>query len=176
MRISCVSNLKQIGLSYRVWEGDYSQHFPMAVAETNGGTMKFVTGANAFRHFQVMSNELGAPIVLVCPADNSRAHATNFNLNNSNISYFVGVDANSTNAQMLLTGDRNITNGTPVKNGILELTTARPGAWTEEIHKHAGNIGFADGSVAQFSTSGLRSTITNTTISTNRLQMPILTP
>jgi prepilin-type processing-associated H-X9-DG protein len=34
--------------------------------------------------------------------------------------------------------------------------------WTGDIHKHAGNIGFADGSVAQVNTDRLRKTLQST--------------
>ena len=129
LRVTCLSNLKQIGLAYRVWEGDQRVVFPMEVSETNGGTMEFTSGPNAFHHFQIMSNELSTPKILFCPAetDRNRFVATNWNINNSNISFFVGVDAAETNAQMILSGDHNITNGTPIKNGLLELGTNQLG-------------------------------------------------
>jgi hypothetical protein len=106
-RIYCINHLMQIGLSCRVWEGDHTNLYPMQVSSTNGGTMDFIMGPNAFRHFQVMSNELSTPKVLICPAesDRMRAQATNFDfLRNSNISYFVGIDANETNPQLILSG------------------------------------------------------------------------
>lgn len=196
-RIQCVNNLKQIGLAYRIWEGDHGNEYPMAVSETNGGTMEFDTGLNAFRHFLVMSNELSTPEVLLCPAESDQrrvsasAFAFNLNgtfdpttgepiagpisfLNNSNISYFVGVDARETNAMMILSGDRNITNGLPVKNGLLELTTNQLAGWTAEMHNKVGNILLADGSVQEVSISGLQNLIANTGVETNRLQMPVL--
>lgn len=178
-RIQCVSFLKQIGLSYRVWEGDNKDLYPMHVPGTNGGTMDFITGPYAFRHYQVMSNELSTPVVLICPAESDRLRTTavNFNfINNSNISYFVGLDANETNPQLLLAGDRNITNGTPTKNGVLNVGTSNPAGWTAEMHNGVGNLALADGSVQQISIRGLRTSITNTSLATNRLQMPILTP
>jgi competence protein ComGC len=178
-RISCVSCLKQIGLGTRVWEGDHTNLYPMQVSSTNGGTMDFITGPNAFRHFQVMSNELSTPWVLICSAesDRIRARATNFDfLSNSNVSYFVGIDANETNPQMILSGDRNITNGTAVKNGLLDLTTNKDAGWTAELHKGVGNFGLSDGSVQQVSITGLRVSVANTGLATNRLQMPVLTP
>ncbi len=187
-RIQCNNNLKQIGLAFRVWEGDNHDKFPMAVSQTNGGTMEFVTGANAFRHFQVMSNEMSTPWVLSCPADVRQDHllATTFGppdakhkvqfLNNSNLSFFVGVDADQTNPQMVLSGDCNITNGTTVQNGILKLTTVSPGGWTSEMHNGAGNIALADGSVQELGTVHLKGTIANTGMETNRLQMPVLGP
>src|SRR5215472_13254462 len=128
LRIQCVNNLKQTGLAYHVWEGDHGDQYPMAVSETNGGSMEFTTGPNAFRHYLVMSNELSTPRILVCPADSgaNRFYATNWNIGNSNISYFVGVDAKEAFVTTFLSGDRNITNGSPLKNWLLELTTNSP--------------------------------------------------
>lgn len=179
LRISCVNNMMQIGLANRVWEGDHKDLYPMQVAGTNGGTMDFITGPNVFRHFQVMSNQLSTPYILICPAesDRNRFRATNFaQLSNSNISYFVGVDANETNPQLILAGDRNLTNGTLIKNGILELTTNTPAGWTAELHREVGNVALADGSVQQISSMGMRTAVENTGLATNRLQMPILGP
>ncbi len=180
IRIACVSNLKQTGLAFKIWKGDNVGRYPMAVPITNGGSMEFTTGPNVFRHFQVMSNELSSPIVVICPSEeviNLRRPATNFtDFNNSNISYFVGVDATDTNANMVLAGDHNITNGTPLRNGLLELTAGRSASWTAEMHKEVGNIALADGSVQQESPAGLQNQISNTGVATNRLQMPVLEP
>lgn len=178
-RISCNNNLKQVGLAYSVWGGDHKDTYPMQVAGTNGGTMDFITGPNAWRHYQVMSNELSTPLVLICPAetDHMRAAAATFDfLRNSNLSYFVGLDANETNPQLILAGDRNVTNGTSVKNGVLDLTTNTPAGWTAEMHNGVGNLTLADGSVQQVSTLGLRTSVANTSLATNRLQMPVLGP
>lgn len=178
LRIQCVNNLKQTGLAYRIWEGDHGGFYPQGTSQTLGGTMEFATGPNAFRHFQRMSNELSTPKVVLCPADNDDRWsivATNFiNFNNSNISYFVGIVANESNASMMLGGDHNITNGTTLRNGLLELTSNHPTGWTREIHNRVGNILLADGSVQQVSISGLQHTVANTGVATNRLLMPIL--
>jgi hypothetical protein len=149
----------------------------MDVPGTNGGTMEFITGPNAWRHFQVMSNELSTPKVLICPGERNRKWATNFvAFGDANLSYFVGVDASETNVQSFLSGDHNITNGTPVKNEILELTENQPASWTAEMHKKVGNILLADGSAQQLSISGLQNAAANTGFATNRLQMPALIP
>jgi type II secretory pathway pseudopilin PulG len=178
-RIQCVNNLKQIGLAFRVWEGDNNDTYPMFVPETQGGAMEFTSGPNVWRQFQVMSNELSTPKILFCPveSDRDRFIASNFTwLNNSNLSYFAGIVSNEVNPQLILSGDHNITNGTALKNGVLELTASRPSGWTADMHSMVGNIGLSDGSVQQVSTVGLQTAVASVAPDTNRLQMPILSP
>ena len=136
--INCVNNLKQIGIAFRLWEGDNNDKYPMAVSVTNGGAMELVATGNVAACFQVMSNELNTPKILLCPEDTRRVWATNFStLNNSNISYFVGLDVtNDTNLKMLLSGDDNFAiGGVPVKSGVLQLLANTPIAWTKGRHK-----------------------------------------
>jgi prepilin-type processing-associated H-X9-DG protein len=155
-RINCVNNLKQCGLAFRIWEGDNGDKYPMDVPLVKGGTMELTTGADTFRHFQVMSNELSTPKILACPADTRPAANTFPRLKNQNVSYFVGLEANDSNPQRFLDGDRNITGGSEPQNGILKLVPGGPASWTTAIHNNSGNVGLADGSVQQCSNSGLR--------------------
>jgi prepilin-type processing-associated H-X9-DG protein len=175
-RINCVSNLKQIGLAYRLWEGDNNDKYPMFVSVTNGGTMELIVIGNVAACFQVMSNELSTPKILYCPADKDRIVATNFttDFKNSKISYFVGLDVtNEMNPRILLSGDDNFAIGSiPVKSGLLELPTNTPISWTAARHKFAGNIGFADGSVQEVTTEGFQNALRQTGVATNRLAIP----
>jgi prepilin-type N-terminal cleavage/methylation domain-containing protein len=103
-RINCVSNLKQQGIAFRLWEGDNNDRYPMAVSTIASGAQEriFVTGNatqptaqsyNVNSVFVCMSNELSTPKILYCPSDNgqgsqgpgygggamiSRTFATNF--------------------------------------------------------------------------------------------------
>ena len=60
IRFQCVNNLKAIGNVFRVWADDNNGSYPMSVSQTNGGTREFITGPNAWRHFQVMSKRTSA--------------------------------------------------------------------------------------------------------------------
>ena len=173
-RIRCVNNLKQIGLAFRVWEGDNGDRYPMSVYTNNAGGPLYTDSADLFRYFQVMSNELSNPQILICPTDKKRRAATNFttDFNGTHISFFVGLEADENFANSFLAGDSNITNGVPPNHGILKLRTNRLCGWTVERHNEFGNVGLADGSVQQFSTSALRTALQHTGLATNRLLMP----
>jgi type II secretory pathway pseudopilin PulG len=173
-KIGCVNNLKQCGLAFRIWEGDNNDKYPMDTPMANGGTKEYVTGADMFRHFQVMSNELSTPKILICPAD-TRTVAANFTrLKNQNVSYFVGLDAKDEFPQRFLDGDRNITGGSELENGILKLVPGGPAGWTTAIHNNSGNVGLADGAVMSFLNSGLREALKNSGVPTNtwRIALP----
>jgi prepilin-type N-terminal cleavage/methylation domain-containing protein len=173
-RIGCVNNLKEIGLAYRVWEGDNGDKYPMFVSVTNGGAMELVTTGNVLVNFLVMSNELSTPIILRCPEDTEHFSTNSFAaLSSSNISYFVNIDATEAYPQMLLMGDDNFEiGGMPVKSGLLEIPSNAPISWTAARHKYHGNLLIADGSVQQVTQDGLRQAIQNSGVATNRLAIP----
>jgi hypothetical protein len=173
-RINCVNNLKQCGLAFRIWEGDNGDKYPMAVSTDKGGTMEFTDGANTFRHFQLMSNELSTTRILICPAD-TRVVADNFvRLKNENVSYFVGLDADDSQPQRFLDGDRNLTADNAPENGILKLVPGQRVSWMETIHVNQGNVGLSDGSVQQYSNGGLQNALQNSGKATNtwRIALP----
>ena len=173
VRINCASNLKQVGLAYRVWEGDNGDHYPMRGFTNELGVSEVPKPSNMFRYFQVMSNELSDPRVIICPADN-RSAATNFKvLSNTNLSYFVGLDADETQPTMLLGGDRNLVfNGIAVRPGVLTLLTTNQVEWSGTIHKQGGNVLMADGSVQEVTDSNLQSLLVNSGTNVNRLAVP----
>jgi len=175
-RINCVNNLKQVGIAYGLWAEDNNGKYPMQVSTTNGGSMELVAkGENVWINFLVMSNEVSTPKILYCTADADRVCATNFSSDlNGKISYFVGLDANTNSSETFLSGDDNLSiGGDQVKSGLLELSTNAPISWTAARHKFAGNIGLADGSVQQATSSYLRqSLLPQTGLATNRLAIP----
>ena len=174
MRINCASNLKMTGLAFRIWEGDNGNRFPMQVYTNVSGAPLYLDSINAFRYFQVMSNELSDPKLLHCPEDKQRIPATNFttDLNSSHISYFIGLDADETFPTRFLAGDSHLTTETQFNAGSMLIPTNQVVSWTRERHQGAGFVGMADGSVHQLSSSGLRQALRHTGLATNRLLMP----
>lgn len=148
---SCASNLKQVGLAYRIYSNDNGDQFPFAISNELGGTLALTTTPHVFRHLEALSNELVTPKVLVCPADRSRIPGASFQtpLSNGNISYFVGFEAREDWPQTILSGDRNITGGRLTNNFLRLLSTNDSAGWTQDIHKGSGNIGLGDGSAFQ---------------------------
>ena len=174
-RIACVNNLKQIGLAYRIWEGDHGDKYPMSVSATNGGAREFVAAGNVTAIFQGLSNEVSTPKILFCPADERRSYATNFSAGFSaqNISYFIGLDADETNPQTLLSGDDNFEiSSAPVQSGLLEFSLNSPITWSATRHKLNGNLLLSDGSVQQTSQNGLREIVASSHSATNRILIP----
>jgi len=109
--INCVNNMKQIGLACKVWALDHNDQFPFTVSTNAGGTMEWVltdadgTDRNPAVHFQVLSNELSTPKILVCAADLSKTALADFrNLSAANVSYQLRTlpSVNETNPQQVL--------------------------------------------------------------------------
>lgn len=174
-KINCESNLMQVNLAFRIWEGDNNNEYPMGVSVTNGGAMELMETGNASAVFRVTSNELSTTKILVCPMDSSRTYASNWDdLNGSHISYFIS--ANVTNEeypQMVLDGDDNLLiAGNPVKSGVLEVSSNSTIAWSGKRHGYVGNLGFADGSVAEESQGGMQQAFQGIGLATNRIAIP----
>ncbi len=166
--------MKQIGLSYRIWSGDHTNASPTSLPANFGGITEFSDFGAFYRHFQLMSNELNAPLLLACPADRQRRPALSWAaLSNSNVSYFIGLDTDETQPQTFLSGDGNLeVDGKPVGPGILNLWTNSTVGWTAARHSRQGNIALTDGSVQQYSSAKLREAAACTGVATNRLAIP----
>jgi prepilin-type N-terminal cleavage/methylation domain-containing protein len=144
-RASCINNLKQVGLSFRMYSGDHDGQFPWNVAPNDGCKKDGDAKPSALEVVNCMHNELGTPKVLWCPSDTGNQHGKiadwpNFKI--EGLSYFVGQGADETKPQSILSGDRN-------------ANTAGD-AWDDSIHNYNGNICLGDGSVQQLSTAGLK--------------------
>ena len=131
-RISCVNNLKQVGIATRIYATDNQDRFPWQVPADQGGSAEYIATKetlNFFRHWQALSNELSNPKVVRCPRDGNRRQATTFadgdsvrkvtkgtklfadkkgKNGNLSVSYFIGKGADEAKPNNILSGDRNI--------------------------------------------------------------------
>ena len=150
--------------------------------------MELMNTPDAWKFFQVMSNELSTPKALFCPDDASHSGAaTNFGDDLKNkISYYVGLDANGYNVNSFLSGDGNfLLNRSPANYGFVNVATNDSLAWDTSRHVFAtkqgwffktktswGNISLADGSVQEVNNSMLTNLLHQTGLATNRLAIP----
>ncbi len=179
VRISCLMNLKEIGVAYRSWAGDNGDRRPAEQAVAKGGWEDFLTNANqgsiCWTNYAIMQNELGqSPKLVTCPSD-QRLAAANFARDfkdNTHLSYFVGVSANDIYAQSIQSGDRNLGPG-PLpdsdygyspksgKGNDVAVPISGPVSWSLKIHSAgytagAGNLLLGDGSGQQASSASFR--------------------
>ena len=112
--INSSNNLKEIGIAFRIWEGDHNDQYPFYVSQAQGGVKEICrTDANGYvlnpaAVFMVMSNELSTPRILVCPNDPAKSVATDFaHLTAGNISYQLrsGPDVNDSHPEAVLAVD-----------------------------------------------------------------------
>jgi hypothetical protein len=177
-RITCLNNLKQVGLAYRIWANDHHDRFPASESASHGGWSEVLTNANqgllTWTNYAIMAEELGRASKLVaCPSD-ERKTGTNFAAN-INLSYFVGLSAIDSQPFSLLGGDRNLCGGIkPDPNygfspeggqgndvAIQTNSQAGPICWSLKMHSRGnsdggGNILLGDGSAQEVSTLSFR--------------------
>jgi prepilin-type processing-associated H-X9-DG protein len=173
-RIGFVNLFKEIGLSYRLWAQHNGDLYPMQVSVTNGGAMELVATGNVGAVFQVMSNELSTPKILLCPNEVQHQLATNFsNLDSTKVSYFVGLDATSRFPVAFLAGDDNFAmSRVPAKSGRLNISASSSVSWTSARHNLRGNIVLVDGSVWPTSNNSLVEKLQATGLATNHIAIP----
>jgi prepilin-type N-terminal cleavage/methylation domain-containing protein/prepilin-type processing-associated H-X9-DG protein len=160
LSIACVNNLKEIDVGFRLYGNNNSDKYPWNIDATQGGSLNDPNWAD---NFLACSNVFGTPKILWCPADMTRRASTNWGrtLGDVNLSYLIGTNTIDNKAQMILTGDRNVTGG----GGGLDASwsvfmgNSLDAAWDQTIHNLRGNIGMADGSVQNTVTPGLRNDI-----------------
>jgi len=202
-KIACTNNLKQVGLSFKIFANDHNDSFPMGISTNQGGSSEFrgIVGRayqNIFWHLVVMSNELSTPKVIICPSDAGRYTATNFadiiynsqanQGGNQAISYVVGLDAQDTYPQMVLSGDRNMTNNSstslprqylgPIAAGSMiarfgtNHTDTMGAGYDKNVHSGSGNLALGDGSVQSATSSSLRNQFRTTGDDQNIVAIP----
>jgi len=155
-QVGCLNNLKNVGAGMNLWSSPIWD-YPMALSTNEAGTLE--VARDVWRTFQVVSNEMEVPGVLVCPADSRRPAASWSSLANSNISYFLGLEATVATPRMMLSGDRHLGTGKRLQNNVLKVRPEDVLRWTTALHPAGGNIVFGDGSARPMSEKELQSSL-----------------
>jgi type II secretory pathway pseudopilin PulG len=176
-RMWCNNNFKEIGTCYRLWASDHGGLLPCEQTVESNGWRDFLTNADTggmvWTNYWIMQNDLGqSPKLLVCPADERKAAASFTNiLDNTHVSYFVGVSASDLYPQSIAGGDRNLGPGTKPdpdygyspksgKGNDVAIPITGPVSWSLKMHSAgnsagAGNILLGDGSAQQCNSTSI---------------------
>jgi len=166
-RMGCVDNLKELGTAYRLWGNDNGGHYPDAVPVSQGGWADYVARpdapAVAWTNYLILeSGGTNLSELLACPTDERRPARGIPAL--TNLSYFIGADADDPYPQSFLGGDRNLGAGavpkddygySPADGKGSNVFLRGPACWSLKMHRAGGNILLGDGSVQQISSRNL---------------------
>lgn len=175
-RTLCVSNQKQIHLSFTMWGDDNNNgnypwgpgpgHTPIDPLRTN---------------WVVLQPYLANPKVLTCPADTKRVVLTGWDQLNvawdfrTNLSYMVCPDSMPTRPEAILVGDNTVSTDYPKNNTLAMPDNPAGGAlfsfnrsliirrgWVNKMrHDGVGVLAFCDGSVSATKSLQLQDRISN---------------
>src|SRR5258708_6388361 len=158
--ITCVNNLKQLGLGLRMWAGDQGDKYPWNVDPSKGGSLGTADWTDNFR---VCSNEVRATQVLLCPTDMTKWVGTNWTTLSGyiNVTYFFCKNADATRSQDILMGDRNVSGcqGGLEPSWSVYLGSSIDAAWDAKLHVSKGNIALTDAGLRKMNTTSLREQI-----------------
>ena len=190
-RQQCVANLKQIALGMNLgMQEKFSNDSISKTTPKQSGSLENAGGPNTYRLFQAISNYIGDPGLLVCPADD-RKPATNWaTLRNFNISYFGNLDFHLESIMWrrkssyppdvaynyLLVGDRYITNKGFDPQTCMLVSSNNPPQWTRAHSRGSGTphgcFASWDGAVQTSNNEGLALNAQQLDDMTNHLAVP----
>jgi hypothetical protein len=172
-RMTCVNNLRQVGLAWRMSATGFNDTFPFQIPSFLGSHP--LESVPAYQWWQVISNELRTPRILLCPTD-SRTPARDFGplFTSLSVSYSIGLDVGFDLPRTILGGDRNVTGGVTSGATSMDFPPQQAGSINWDLTQHAlqGNILQSDGSVHQYDNAGLQQALRVSGGQTNRLLLP----
>ena len=198
-RISCVNNMKQIGVATRIYATDNQDRFPWQVPSVEGGSADSLGKYKEnWVHWQSLSNELSNPKVVRSPRDSNRNQANSFATKKPkgaagrtvvpfglkghySFSYTIGSEADESKPNNILSATRNVqfgkyNNDSDSKGAIKKLGKRFTGKntvqWTESLHENQGNILLSDSSVQQASSSKLEQYLVDSSAKDNEMLFP----
>jgi len=150
----CASNLKQLGMALHGFAHEHRNLFPQQLPVADEGALEFARSnllfgghfTAAVQPFAALSNELGNPKVLGCPATR-RAPRSFQSLQRPEVGYLLAMSAAMGDALSPVALDANLD---PARSRLAtnrNAGTPSEVAWTRERHRDRGNALFGDGHV-----------------------------
>jgi hypothetical protein len=170
--VVCQKNLKEITLALKMWPPG-SDDIPPWKGIGAGTSSAYTNSGTVLPHYQALSNQwLQNPKILTCPADNRSVSLNWSTLNDSNISYFINFDTDSTHPMRIAFGDRRLTSTVAPQNNLLVLNKNTSYSWEYWIHARLGSLSYSDGSVRSLTTKELTPEFHSQENLGSRLQLP----
>jgi len=155
-QIACIGNLRQIGIAFHGFAHEHGGQFPQNLAVASGGTLESSRASESFwgvvltsgEPFFAVSNELGNPKVLKCPAVRRPGVPSGSRSATETPDYAAIAGAVWGDPGSALVVDRNVDRlrTRPTTNAVsgarLDLV------WTPERHAGRGNVLWGDGHAA----------------------------
>ena len=156
-RISCASNLKQIGLAAKMYAGDFSEKFPCSSMMYKGSDSQWIDGGAGYHNGPsitlLMSQNYNTDYkTYVCPSGtlNGIALATaQLNVPVNALNYCLAANAGSTTTTNLSYGFIANMNENDSPDSGLAFDTLEVGS-AKDNHEKYGNVVFVDGSVRNY--------------------------
>ncbi len=103
--VMCRNNLKQLQLGLILFADDHGGKYPWQTSVTSGGSLELIDNLT-YPHWLALSNYASRTKLFVCPTDKLKQTAPSFaEFGESNVSYFVNLDAVTNSAESVLAGD-----------------------------------------------------------------------
>ncbi|MSU27534.1 MAG: type II secretion system protein [Pedosphaera sp.] len=181
-RIKCANNLKQVGLSFRVFANDNDDRFPfrVPVASYTAMTGIFTAAANpsiaapaaagqtagnhTWMHFMAMSNELGSAKILMCPGDRNKLNNMRSDFTTGTLTgYFFPTGAGNSGGTFPTYTAQGKDNATSF-NVVLDADETQPNAiLSSDRNYQTAAAAIANPAIAVYAGSFARTTVMNRT-------------
>lgn len=162
---SCLNNLKILSIEFLRYSYDHHRKYPFQISTNKAGTKEMIYNPNKiYESFIIPKYMINDPKILKCPIDYRRSENILTNVRNTNISYFITLNAKPNVNNMTLFGDRNIRYTEKYKSNVIFTNNgARYISWDAKVglHGNYGNIIFTDGHIVTTNRTKNRAILNN---------------
>jgi hypothetical protein len=141
----CPHHLKEIYVSYEVFTSEGGVLFPEFQSKSSTANLISIPPGRVADAYRLLCSNGLASASTVCPRDTRRPASTVVSLTNSNLSYFISINTEAHEPNIILAGNRNLSES----KRAIHLATESLLRWrpNEGLHGTNGYLLLRDGSV-----------------------------